>query len=194
MSSTANLKHIVSLPAPESAPQLLGQRITHESPEGLVSGTITEVEAYQEGDQASHTFNGKTARTSVMFGPAGQMYVYFTYGMHWCCNVVVDEDGKGSAVLIRAVEIDEGVDLAWQRRYKEKISTEYSAKRLKDLSNGPAKFAQAFGIGKSAYGVDLLTDNNLYLSYEEPTERKIVQTPRIGISKAVDVPWRWLYK
>jgi len=113
--------------------------------------------------------------------------------MHWCCNIVVDATGKGSAVLIRAVEIDEGTEIAWTRRYKQPMPFEPSKKKVSELSNGPAKFAQAFGIGESAYGENLLSDDKLYISDERSSDRTIYQTPRIGISKAVDVPWRWLY-
>lgn len=186
-----DLHEIVNLPAPQAAPLLLGQRLVHETAEGRVSGIITEVEAYQQDDPASHTFRGQTTRNRVMFGRAGHAYVYFSYGMHWCVNIVTDQEGLGSGVLVRAVRIDEGLSLAWYRRYKEIYPEQPSAARVRMLSNGPGKVTQALDINASSYGIDVLDElSSLKLEYVGPANSR--QTPRIGISKGIDTPWRWL--
>ena len=163
--------------APDVAPALLNKLLVH----GDCIGRIVEVEAYREDDPASHTFRGRTARNAVMFGPAGHMYVYFTYGMHFCANVVTGPDGVGSAVLLRAVEPLAGIELMSARRG--------GSPRLAD---GPAKLCQAFGIGRDHNGADLLSGDRVGL-YDDgvppPANPRI--GPRIGITRAVDVPWRW---
>jgi DNA-3-methyladenine glycosylase len=119
-----------------------------------------------------------------MFGPAGSLYVYFTYGMHYCCNVVTGKGGEGSAVLIRAIEPIEGID----------VMETYRSKSGRQLTNGPAKWAQAFAINASHNGSNLI-DSDIRL-IEQPALRdaSIVQTPRIGISKAIDTKWRFYIK
>jgi DNA-3-methyladenine glycosylase len=167
--------------AVEAAKHLLGSQLIHDTPEGRVSGIIVETEAYHQDDVASHTYRGKTPRNAVMFGPAGYAYVYFTYGMHYCFNVVTGPEGSGQAVLIRALEPVEGVEIMKQRRGRENIH---------ELTNGPAKLVQALGITKAHYGVNLLNGGDLRI---EPGVRpkKIIQTTRIGISEGKDVPWRF---
>jgi len=171
-------------PASEVAPQLLGCIIERTLPTGtILRGRIVETEAYDQTDTASHSYKGKTPRTEIMFGPAGHLYVYFTYGMHYCCNVVTGPSGYGAAVLIRAVEPLQGQeDMALRR-----------SRHGRELTNGPAKFCQAFAIDTSLNGHDLQTPP---LKLIVPLERRgeIVQTTRIGISTAKDVPWRFYYR
>lgn len=163
--------------APDVAPQLLNKLLVH----GPCVGRIVEVEAYREDDPASHTFRGRTARNAVMFGPAGHLYVYFTYGMHHCANVVTGPEGQGAAVLLRAVVPVAGIDLMRERRGGRA-----------QLADGPAKLCQAFAIGPEHNGVDVCGGAvvRIFDDGAPPPERPVVG-PRVGISKAVDVPWRF---
>ena len=165
--------------SPDVAPLLLNKLLVS----GDCIGRIIEVEAYRENDPASHTFKGQTKRNAVMFGPAGHLYVYFTYGMHYCCNVVTGPDGTGAAVLLRAVEPMAGVDLMRERRHGRR-----------QIADGPAKLCQAFAVDGDHNGVDLLAGEpsgvGLFDDGVPPPHEPRVG-PRIGISKAVDVPWRW---
>ena len=120
----------------------------------LLIGKIVEVEAYCEGDSASHSFRGRTRRNDVMFWEGGHLYVYFTYGMHFCANVVTRKEGIGEAVLIRAVEPLMGIDIMDANRFSNLQSLNY--KSIINLTNGPAKFCQAFGIARKENGIDLL--------------------------------------
>jgi DNA-3-methyladenine glycosylase len=169
----------------EVAPMLLGWIISHRSDAGTVTVALTEVEAYAgESDPASHAYRGRSPRNSVMFGPAGFLYCYFTYGMHWCCNVVTGPDGKASAVLLRAGRVVEGVDLARTRR-GERVS-ELS------LARGPANLAQALGLGREQNGADLLSGGTVSLS-PGSVSGQVSSGPRVGISVAHETPWRfWL--
>jgi DNA-3-methyladenine glycosylase len=167
--------------ASEVAPLLLGSIIERKLDGNVIRIRIVETEAYDQTDVASHSYRGKTSRTEVMFGPAGHLYVYFTYGMHYCCNIVVGPDGHGSAVLIRAVEPIEGVEIIEERRGKAGV----------EATNGPAKLCQALGIGKAMNGHDLRS-GEMRLERGEPIAKKdIVQTTRIGISQGKDMPWRF---
>lgn len=163
-----------------AARDLLGWKLVHESPEGRTSGYIVETEAYTQEDPASHTYGGKRLANAAMFEPAGTIYVYFTYGMHYCVNIVTGEKDHGEAVLIRALEPAEGVDLMRRRRKTDD---------KRNLCSGPAKLVQAMGITKLHGGTNLM-DGSLKL---EPgtSPKRIVQTTRVGISKAVDQPWRF---
>jgi len=163
-----------------AARELLGWKLIHNSPEGVTAGYIVETEAYTMEDPASHTFGGPTKRNAAMFEEAGTIYVYFTYGMHYCVNIVTGQKGHGQAVLLRALEPADGIELMKQRR-----GTQISER----LTNGPAKLVQAMGISKEQYGKHLTT-GTLRL---EPgvTPSGIVQTTRIGIKKAIDQPWRF---
>jgi len=146
---------------------------------------IVETEAYHQSDAASHSYRGRTSRTDVMFGPAGSLYVYFTYGMHYCCNVVTGKEGEGAAVLIRAVEPLTGMDTLARRR---KGKTEH------EMTNGPAKLCQALEIDKRLNGHDLSRAPLKLLLHPALEETEIITTPRIGIRKAIDVPWRFYIK
>ena len=173
---------LLSQPAEIVAPRLLGCEVVRQLDGKLLRGRIVEVEAYDQSDAASHSYRGQTPRTEVMFGPGGHLYVYFTYGMYYCCNIVVGSVGQGSAVLIRAIEPLEGLDIMRERR-----------NGLEDgqLTNGPAKLCQAFGIDKQLNGHDL-RQGELRLEIKPPVaQESIVQTTRIGISRAQDVPWRF---
>ncbi len=170
--------------AEDLAPQLLGKLLVHETSEGVTSGIIVETEAYSQGDAASHSCNGITPRTKVMFESGGYAYVYFTYGMHYCFNVVSGPKDHGQAVLIRAIEPVDGIELMMRRRNKEDD---------KILTNGPAKMVQAMGITKTDYGVPLF-EGKLRIEEYGGSTPDVMIGPRVGISKAVDVPWRFWIK
>ena len=168
--------------SPEVAPLLLNKVLRV----GPCAGRITEVEAYRSDDPASHSFRGRTRRTAVMFGPPGHLYVYFVYGMHWCANVVTGRDGDGQAVLLRALAPMEGIELMAARRG-----------RPTQLTGGPATLCQALGIDGSFDGVDLCAPDarapmpiGLYDDGRPPPTDPVIG-PRIGITKAVDRPWRF---
>jgi DNA-3-methyladenine glycosylase len=169
--------------APLVAPELLGAVLI--APDGIIL-RITETEAYTEDDPASHSFNGPTKRNAVMFGPPGHLYVYFTYGMHWCANVSTGSVGAGEAVLFRAAQIESGLDLIASRR---KPGTSPA-----NLTNGPAKLCQALAWNGSHNGIDLCSDQS-ETTYELraaiPSE-PFVQTRRIGISRGTETLWRFV--
>lgn len=172
-------------PAGEAAPLLLGCILERELDGKRLMARIVETEAYDQDDVASHSYRGKTPRTQVMFGPAGHLYVYFTYGMHYCCNIVTGPDGHGAAVLIRAVEPLEG---------QSAMSGLRGGRTGHGLTNGPAKFCQAFAIDKAMNGHDLSKPPLRLIVPEGPPlhgSDRIVQTTRIGISRGHDVPWRF---
>lgn len=164
------------------APELLNKVLVH----GDRAGRIVEVEAYRgTDDPASHAYRGPTPRTEVMFGPPGHLYVYFTYGMHWCANAVTSRDGEAGAVLIRALAPLRGID--------EMRAARPAARRLVDVANGPAKACQALGIDGTHDGADLVAADHALAIVDDgvpPPEEPIVG-PRIGISVAVDLPWRF---
>lgn len=161
----------------EAARYLLGCIMVRILEDGSVlKARIVETESYHQEDPASHTFRGRSARNLAMFGPAGHAYIYFTYGMHWCFNVTAGAEGYGAGVLIRAVEPLEGVEIMQQFRQKQTIT---------ELTNGPAKLAQALAIDKSLYGHDL-TNPPLQIFEREDENLQIVETTRIGIRHAVE--------
>ncbi|MHB9862760.1 DNA-3-methyladenine glycosylase [Streptomyces sp. YIM S03343] len=166
--------------AEEVAPKLLGAILTHETPEGTVSITITETEAYSgAADPASHAYRGRTPRNAVMFGPAGHLYVYRSHGLHWCANIVTGADGIASAVLIRAGRVIEGEDLARKRRGGKVESPR--------LARGPGNFCQALGIMAEHNGTDLLADASVTLTEGKPVPAALIRVgPRVGVSKAHD--------
>ena len=163
------------------APRLLGAVLRHETDAGPVAVRVTEVEAYDgQGDPGSHAANGRTRRNATMFGPPGRLYVYFTYGMHHCCNVVVGPEGAASAVLLRAGEVVEGLDLARERR----------GSRDRDLARGPARLCQALGIDLTHDGTDL-THGALVLRPADGPATGVRTGPRVGLRHAADRPWRF---
>lgn len=137
---------------------------------------IVETEAYDQDDEASHAFIGETLRNRVMFGQPGRLYVYFTYGMHFCCNVVTGEAGRGSAVLIRAGEPVSGIELMEQQRGRTGA----------DATNGPAKLCQALAIGLDLNGHDLRQKPMQLLPAELTPGESVTRTTRVGISKATE--------
>jgi len=179
------LAELLARPGSEVAPSLLGCRFSHTTDEGTVTVELTEVEAYMgEADPASHAFRGPTARNKVMFGEPGRLYVYRSYGMHWCCNVVTGHDGTASAVLLRAGRVVEGVDLARRRR----------GERVKDrsLARGPGCLGQALGLTREQNGADLLGTGPLCLRAGSPVPaERISSGHRVGVTLAHDVPWRF---
>lgn len=170
-------------PTEEVARGLLGAELVHYLPEGRVVGIICETEAYLgESDPASHTFRGQTKRNAAMFGPPGHAYIYFIYGNHFCLNVTTQPEGIGEGVLLRGVLPTQGIELMRQRRK--------SPRNDRDLSNGPGKLCQAMGIGPELYGHDF-RERPLQLfqpNWDLPVlqDKRIVVTPRIGISQAAD--------
>lgn len=164
------------------APRLLGCQLVREIDGQKLAGIIVETEAYDQTDAASHSYRGQTPRTNVMFGPAGHLYVYFTYGMHYCCNVVTGLAGHGSAVLIRAIEPVAGVG---------KMSELRQGRKGIELTNGPAKLCRALNINHSLNGHNLRESPLQLIIKPALQESKIIQTTRIGITRATDVPWRF---
>ncbi len=145
-----------------------------------VGGIIVETEAYDRDDPASHTFGGPTARNAAMFGPPGRAYVYRSYGIHWCLNFVCREEGHGAGVLIRAVEPLYGLDVMRARR---------GAEDPRLLCSGPGKLGQALAVTHAMNGMRL--DKPPFKVFAAAPEVEVVKGPRIGITKAVDVPWRF---
>jgi DNA-3-methyladenine glycosylase len=179
------LTRLLSGSADIVAPRLLGCRLTRLVEGVELSGKIVETEAYSQDDVASHSYRGETPRTKVMFGPPGFLYVYFTYGMHYCCNVVTGRAGHGSAVLIRALEPLTGADV---------MSVNRRGLSGAALTNGPAKLCQALQINKQLNGQDLRAAP-LRLETAPPLpQQQIIKTTRIGISQGQDVPWRFYIK
>jgi DNA-3-methyladenine glycosylase len=179
------LAGLLAGPVEVAAPGLLGCRLAA----GGVMVRLTEVEAYDGVglDAASHSHRGRTARNAVMFGPPGRAYVYFTYGMHWCMNVVCRPEGTASAVLLRAGSIVDGIELARTRRLGASD---------RDLARGPARLTQALGIASETYGVNLLApDAPVRLLPPDPSapEVEVHCGPRVGVVGEPERPWRfWL--
>ena len=176
------------------APDLLGSVLEHHTEAGLVAVELTEVEAYAgASDPASHAYRGKTARNAVMFGPPGHAYVYFTYGMHFCVNLVCLGNGSASAVLLRAGRIIEGEELARSRRTRGTTKIPF-----RDLARGPARLCQALDIDLSLDGADVcVPESPLRMRWPDASttarsvDRKVLSGPRVGISAAAEVPWRF---
>jgi DNA-3-methyladenine glycosylase len=176
-----------SRPTVAVAKDLLGQILAHETPEGIASGRIVEVEAYlPKNDPACHAAKGPTSRNLVMFGPAGYAYVYFTYGNHFLFNVVTEKKGVPGAVLIRALEPVEGLALMARRRKRE------TAKPIV-LTNGPGKLTQALGIDRAQNQMGLFR-KPLYLKEGRRPEDRVGVTTRIGITEGYDLPLRFFLK
>ena len=207
-------------PSAEVAPDLLGCVLEHETADGLVAVELTEVEAYAgRSDPASHAYRGKTPRNAVMFGPPGHAYVYFTYGMHFCVNMVcLGENGSASAVLLRAGAIIAGEDLARARRTRGPVSegpvsegpvsegpvsegpvSEGRARiASRDLARGPARLCQALSIDRSLDGADVCVASSplrMRAGAGNPARSgKIITGPRVGVSSAAEIPWRFWYE
>lgn len=164
-----------------AAKQLLGCELERQIDGKIIRAKIVETEAYDQTDAASHSYNGQTPRTEVMFGPAGHLYVYFTYGMHYCCNIVTGSAGTGSGVLIRAVEPIAGEDIMIANRKKSGV----------ELSNGPAKLCQALRIDKAFNGHSIIHEPIKLIVNQPLASREIVTTTRIGITEAKEKPWRF---
>lgn len=163
-------------PVDNVAQKLLGCELVRTIEGRAVRVKIVETESYDQADAASHSYKGRTKRTNVMFGPSGHLYVYFTYGMHFCCNIVTGRSGIGEAVLIRAVEPLNEVDQLERRRQKSGI----------ELTNGPAKLCQALVIDASLNGHDLHEEPLQLIAHPELPSSEIAQTTRIGISLEKD--------
>jgi DNA-3-methyladenine glycosylase len=164
------------------APELLGKVLVH----GALSARIVEVEAYHGAqDPGSHAYRGLTKRNATMFGPAGHLYVYFTYGMHWCANAVCGTDGEAVAVLLRAAVPLTGLEEMRQRRPAARVD--------RDLCRGPARLCQAFGVDGTFDGADLSTaDQGLTIVDDgTPPPEDPAVGPRIGLSAGAELPWRW---
>jgi DNA-3-methyladenine glycosylase len=178
----------LSRPALTLAPLLVGAVLASRVGGVEVVVRLTEVEAYEgRDDPASHAYGGPTPRNAVMFGPAGHLYCYFTYGMHWCANVVCGDEGRASAVLLRGGDVVAGLDAARLRRP--------AARRDADLGRGPARLATCLGLAAAQNGVDLCDAAADVQLIELPHRRRpgVVAGPRTGISRAADRPWRfWL--
>ncbi len=167
------------------AEDLLGKVLVRRIGSKIISGMITETEAYRyKDDQASHSFVGLTNRNRAMFGEVGRAYVYFTYGMHYCMNVVAKNSNfSAGAVLIRAIEPIEGIDFMIKQRKTRSIS---------NLTNGPAKITQAFRVSKTHYGLDMTKLSNLFIIEGKKIKpSSIKKNPRIGIKKATDKLWNF---
>ena len=171
----------LSGPATEVAPRLVGWSLVARGAEGLVRATIVETEAYLPDDPASHAFGGPTARNRAMFERPGTLYVYLIYGLHHCCNVVTDRVGVGSAVLLRAAEPTEGIELMRIRR---------PGVRDRDLCRGPGRLAAAFGIDRRLDGEDLVRGTTVWLERRE-TVGSVLTSTRVGIRVATEHPWRF---
>lgn len=167
------------------AKRLLGCELEREIDGQKVRVRIVETEAYDQTDAASHAYNGRTSRADVMFGPAGHLYVYFTYGMHYCCNIVAGSEGFGAGVLIRAVEPLAGEVTLLKRR---------NGRGGVELTNGPAKLCQALGIDRRMNGHDLHDAPLKLIVRPAAAHYHIVTATRVGISKAKDVLWRFYLK
>lgn len=160
----------------EVAPEIIGATLLIDG----VGGLIVEVEAYHHTDPASHSYTGPTPRNGVMFGPPGFAYVYRSYGIHWCLNFVCEPAGSASAVLIRAVEPTQGLDRMRRRR---------GVAELRNLCSGPGKLGQAMAVTHGLNGFAL--DDAPFALFARAGEPEVVTGPRIGITKAVDQPWRY---
>ena len=188
-------------PSDVTAPLLLGctltRTITLNGEKHKLVARIVETEAYDQDDPASHAFGGPSERNAAMFGPAGHLYVYVSYGMHHCCNVVCGPEGFGSGCLVRAVEPLEGVEVMRELREAGRAGKKQAERarkhplKLRDLTNGPGKVCAALGVDKGLYGHDL-TVEPLVLDFAPllPGET-IGRSPRVGISKNIDAPKRF---
>ena len=172
-------------PATTVAPELLGRVLVRRLADGArLAVRLVEVEAYEPDDPASHAFRGPSPRNLVMFGPPGRLYVYFTYGMHYCANVVTSAEGQGSAVLLRAAEPLEGLDEMARHRGLDDVLR---------LCSGPGRLTQALAMERSLDGADLVRGTEVFLTAGEPLEpSRVMRTTRVGVRVGTDRRWRFL--
>jgi len=171
------------------AKDLLGKVLIRKEGSSIFAGRIIEVEAYDgKVDKASHSFNGKTKRNEVMFDEGGYFYVYFTYGAHFCCNVVTGKRNLGEAVLIRAIEPLVGIEKMIENRFGRKLKSD---KEIFNLTSGPGKVCKAFGFNKEHSGLDLINSSVFIVNQPELKKNMIGVSKRIGITKSVSLPWRF---
>ncbi len=177
-------RDLLAGPVLDVAPRLLGTVLRSTTPDGTVAVRLTEVEAYDgPNDPGSHAYRGRTPRNEVMFGPPGHLYVYFTYGMHFCMNIACGRDGTPSAVLLRAGEVVEGTDLARARRGARTSDRE--------LARGPARMCVALGIDRDANGADLFDPTGPIQLRDGSYDGPVGTGPRVGLRDASDHPWRF---
>lgn len=160
---------------------LLGKVLVHHADDGVIAGRIVEAEAYLRDDPACHASRGMTRRNAVMFGEPGRAYIYFTYGMYFCFNAVTAPEGTGEAVLVRAVEPLEGIELMMRNRGADKLTS---------LASGPGKLCRAFGLDRRHNGLDL-TNGELVIADDGWRPGEIATASRVGIRLAADKPWRF---
>lgn len=172
--------------------KLPGKYLVKKEGQKFLIGKIVEVEAYADKiDAASHSYSGVTKRNKLMFASGGKLYVYFIYGNHFCCNVVCDKEGIGSAVLIRALEPLKGIQVMAERRFQK---SEVTAKEFLNLTNGPGKICKAFNISKNENGIDLCGEDIFLTEGEKVPKINIMQSQRIGIKRSTELPWRFYLK
>ncbi len=165
------------------APLILGWTLHVTTPAGVVAGRIVETEAYHQDDAASHSFRGLTPRTAPMFERAGTIYVYFTYGMHHCMNIVCGPKGRGEGVLLRALEPTEGLEIMQQNRG--------GIADVRKLCSGPGRLAQALGVTIKHAGLHIDEGPIKLIPAKAKADLEVVQTTRVGIKHAADEPWRF---
>ena len=172
-------------PVLEVAPDLLGRLVVHRTEDGGVTARITEVEAYDgPNDPGSHAFRGRSKRNGTMFGPPGHVYVYFTYGMHYCMNLVCGAPGMPTGILLRAAEVTGGAELARKRRP--------TAKSDRELARGPARLVESLAVTRDDDGADVCGDGPLTVHHGVPPRKELIRTgPRVGLRDAPDFPWRF---
>jgi len=174
------------------AKELLGKVLIKKNPKNLLAANIVEVEAYNgEIDKAAHTYSGRTERNKVMFNEGGFLYVYLSYGVHHCCNIVTGFEEKGTAVLIRAVEPLKGLDMMIKNRFSRKLKNDME---IINLTSGPGKVCKALGINKDHSGIDLTGDKIFLLDQPKVKASEIGISKRIGITKSTNYLWRFYIK
>jgi len=174
------------------ARSLLGKILVKASGDKILAGKIVEVEAYHgDFDKAAHSYGGITKRNEIMFEAGGYLYVYFTYGAHHCCNVVTGKKGQGTAVLIRAIEPITGINKMIQNRFGRKLKND---KEIFNLTSGPGKVCKAFSFDRTNSGTDLTGKEIFILDGEKIRSKDIGVSKRIGITRSIDLPWRFFIK
>lgn len=174
------------------ANQIIGKIFVKKNGRKILSGRIVEVEAYDGTiDRAAHTYIGQTKRNKIMFNEGGYLYVYLSYGVNYCCNIVTGKEGNGTAVLIRALEPVDGIDDMIKNRFGGKLPDD---KEIFNLTNGPGKVCKTFGINLKHSGIDLTGDKSYVIDLPLRKNEEVGVSRRIGISKSVELPWRFFIK